>query len=167
MVGFMLFMIIKEITTGISDPKEEKEEEEVSSALSHGSPVSTARPSRSWRSSRSASAARQRDAENSRASRSKTGSLQLVCKSEPNTDQLEYGTWEAVSWKCLEIVRSWEPLKGTGCRCNFVSCMQTVAGRGVVLLGHEYLLPPALLALNVDEGILRQMSSLQRTQIET
>ncbi|OXB73633.1 UNVERIFIED_CONTAM: hypothetical protein H355_002086, partial [Colinus virginianus] len=74
----------------VSDPKEEKEEEEVSPALSQGSPVSTARPSRSWRSSRSATAARQREAENSRASRSKTGSLQLVCKSEPNTDQLEY-----------------------------------------------------------------------------
>ncbi|KFV52196.1 E3 ubiquitin-protein ligase ZFP91, partial [Gavia stellata] len=76
------------------DPKEEKEEEEVSSVLSHGSSVSTARPSRSWRSSRSATAARQRDTENSRASRSKTGSLQLVCKSEPNTDQLEYEVTE-------------------------------------------------------------------------
>ncbi|XP_029894718.1 E3 ubiquitin-protein ligase ZFP91 isoform X2 [Aquila chrysaetos chrysaetos] len=76
------------------DPKEEKEEEEVSSVLSRGSPVSTARPSRSWRSSRSATAARQRDTENSRASRSKTGSLQLVCKSEPNTDQLEYEVTE-------------------------------------------------------------------------
>ncbi|KAM9223279.1 E3 ubiquitin-protein ligase ZFP91 isoform 2-T2 [Leptosomus discolor] len=76
------------------DPKEEKEEEEVSSVLSRGSPVSTSRPSRSWRSSRSATAARQRDTENSRASRSKTGSLQLVCKSEPNTDQLEYEVTE-------------------------------------------------------------------------
>lgn len=96
-MGFMLFIIIKEIAMGVSDPKEEKEEEEVSSVLSRGSPVSTARPSRSWRSSRSATAARQRDTENSRASRSKTGSLQLVCKSEPNTDQLEYGTWEALA----------------------------------------------------------------------
>ncbi|NXF10154.1 ZFP91 ligase, partial [Smithornis capensis] len=75
-------------------PKEEKEEEEVSSILSHHSAVGTARPSRSWRSSRSATAARQRDTENSHTSRSKTGSLQLVCKSEPNTDQLEYGTWQ-------------------------------------------------------------------------
>uniref|UniRef100_A0A8C3JCA0 E3 ubiquitin-protein ligase ZFP91 n=2 Tax=Scolopacidae TaxID=8917 RepID=A0A8C3JCA0_9CHAR len=74
------------------DPKEEKEEEEVSSVLTHGSAVS--RPSRSWRSSRSAGVARQRDAENSRASRSKTGSLQLVCKSEPNTDQIEYEVTE-------------------------------------------------------------------------
>lgn len=97
MMRFMLFIIIKEIAMGVSDPKEENEEEEVSSALSHSSPVSTARPSRSWRSSRSATAARQRDTENSRASRSKTGSLQLVCKSEPNTDQLEYGTWEALA----------------------------------------------------------------------
>ncbi|XP_040414281.1 E3 ubiquitin-protein ligase ZFP91 isoform X2 [Cygnus olor] len=76
------------------DPKEEKEEEEVSSLLSHDSAASTARPSRSWRSSRSAAAARQRDTENSRASRSKTGSLQLVCKSEPNVDQLEYEVTE-------------------------------------------------------------------------
>ncbi|NXP88364.1 ZFP91 ligase, partial [Passerina amoena] len=71
-------------------PKEEKEEEEVSGTLSHGSPVGTARPSRSWRSSRTAAAARQRDPENSRASRAKAASLQLVCKSEPNADQLEY-----------------------------------------------------------------------------
>ncbi|KAM6308801.1 E3 ubiquitin-protein ligase ZFP91 isoform 2-T2 [Aegotheles albertisi] len=78
----------------VKDLKEEKEEEEVSSVLSHGSPVSTARPSRSWRSSRSATAARQRDTENSRASRSKTGSLRLVCKSEPNADQLEYEVTE-------------------------------------------------------------------------
>ncbi|XP_068540972.1 E3 ubiquitin-protein ligase ZFP91 isoform X2 [Anas acuta] len=76
------------------DPKEEKEEEEVSSLLSHGSAAGAARPSRSWRSSRSAAAARQRDTENSRASRSKTGSLQLVCKSEPNVDQLEYEVTE-------------------------------------------------------------------------
>ncbi|NXX99322.1 ZFP91 ligase, partial [Centropus bengalensis] len=82
-------------------PKEEKQEEEVSSILSHDSVVSTARPSRSWRSSRSAAAARQRDTENSRASRSKTGSLQLVCKSEPNTDQLGYGTWGALAWNPL------------------------------------------------------------------
>ncbi|XP_063253859.1 E3 ubiquitin-protein ligase ZFP91 isoform X1 [Prinia subflava] len=71
-------------------PKEEKEEEEVSSVLSHGSPVGTGRPGRSWRSSRTAAAARQRDSENSRTSRSKANSLQLICKSEPNADQLEY-----------------------------------------------------------------------------
>ncbi|XP_035167605.1 E3 ubiquitin-protein ligase ZFP91-like isoform X2 [Oxyura jamaicensis] len=76
------------------DPKEEKEEEEVSSPLSHGSAAGAARPSRSWRSSRSAATARQRDTENLRASRSKTGSLQLVCKSEPNVDQLEYEVTE-------------------------------------------------------------------------
>ncbi|XP_038261905.1 E3 ubiquitin-protein ligase ZFP91 isoform X2 [Dermochelys coriacea] len=75
------------------DPKEEREEEEVSTILTHGSPVSTARPGRGWRSSRTA-AARQRDTENSRSSRSKTGSLQLICKSEPNTDQLEYEVTE-------------------------------------------------------------------------
>lgn len=49
-----------------------------------------------------------------------------------------------------EIVRSWEPLKGAGCGCNSVSCTQTVAGTGVVLLGHEYLLPPALLAMSTE-----------------
>ncbi|XP_065447360.1 E3 ubiquitin-protein ligase ZFP91 isoform X3 [Chrysemys picta bellii] len=76
------------------DPKEEREEEEVSTILTHGSPVSTARPGRGWRSSRTAAAARQRDTENSRSSRSKTGSLQLICKSEPNTDQLEYEVTE-------------------------------------------------------------------------
>ncbi|XP_074854224.1 E3 ubiquitin-protein ligase ZFP91 [Carettochelys insculpta] len=73
------------------DPKEEREEEDVST---QGSPVSTARPSRGWRSSRTAAATRQRDTENSRSSRSKTGSLQLICKSEPNTDQLEYEVTE-------------------------------------------------------------------------
>ncbi|XP_059330375.1 E3 ubiquitin-protein ligase ZFP91 [Ammospiza nelsoni] len=71
-------------------PKEEKEEEEVSGTLSHGSPVGTARPSRSWRSSRTAAAARQRDPDSSRTSRAKAASLQLICKSEPNADQLEY-----------------------------------------------------------------------------
>ncbi|XP_039389466.1 E3 ubiquitin-protein ligase ZFP91 isoform X2 [Mauremys reevesii] len=79
---------------GEINPKEEREEEEVSTILTHGSPVSTARPSRGWRSSRTAAAARQRDTENSRSSRSKTGSLQLICKSEPNTDQLEYEVTE-------------------------------------------------------------------------
>uniref|UniRef100_K7FC50 E3 ubiquitin-protein ligase ZFP91 n=1 Tax=Pelodiscus sinensis TaxID=13735 RepID=K7FC50_PELSI len=76
------------------DPKEEREEEEVSTVLTQGSPVSTARSGRGWRSSRTAAAARQRDSENSRSSRSKTGSLQLICKSEPNTDQLEYEVTE-------------------------------------------------------------------------
>ncbi|XP_037257733.1 E3 ubiquitin-protein ligase ZFP91 isoform X1 [Falco biarmicus] len=80
--------------TAGKDPKEEKEEKEISSILTQSPPVSTARPSRSWRSSRSATVARQRDAENSRASRSKTGSLQLVCKSEPNADHLEYEVTE-------------------------------------------------------------------------
>lgn len=99
-MGFTFIPIsTNEIATCVSDPKEEKEEEEVSSLLSHDAAASTARPSRSWRSSRSAAAARQRDTENSRASRSKTGSLQLVCKSEPNVDQLEYGTWAALARK--------------------------------------------------------------------
>ncbi|XP_065491590.1 E3 ubiquitin-protein ligase ZFP91 isoform X1 [Caloenas nicobarica] len=73
------------------DPKEEKEEEEICSVLGRGSPVGTGRPGRGWRSSR---AARPRDAEGPRASRSRAGSLQLVCKSEPNTDQLEYEVTE-------------------------------------------------------------------------
>ncbi|NXD73206.1 ZFP91 ligase, partial [Eolophus roseicapillus] len=87
-------------------PKEEKEEEEVSGVLSHGSPVSTARPSRSWRSSRAATMARQRDTENSRASRSKTGSLQLICKSEPNTDQLEYVVLKLLLLKSISFSAS-------------------------------------------------------------
>ncbi|CAH6793806.1 Zfp91 [Phodopus roborovskii] len=47
-------------------------------------------PSRGWRSSSRTSISRLRDTENTRSSRSKTGSLQLVCKSEPITDQLDY-----------------------------------------------------------------------------
>lgn len=73
----------------ITDPKEETEEEDVSSIITIGTPVSTARPSRGWRSNRTS--VRQSDAENSQSSRSKTGSLQLICKSEPNTDHLEFG----------------------------------------------------------------------------
>ncbi|KAF5927411.1 hypothetical protein HPG69_019011 [Diceros bicornis minor] len=72
------------------DPKEEKEEEE--STLSQEASVAATRPSRGWRSSSRTSVSRHRDTENTRSSRSKTGSLQLICKSEPNTDQLDYGT---------------------------------------------------------------------------
>ncbi|XP_042297673.1 E3 ubiquitin-protein ligase ZFP91 isoform X2 [Sceloporus undulatus] len=74
----------------VKDPKEETEEEDISSIITTGTPVSSARPSRGWRSNRATAAIRQCDAENSRSSRSKTGSLQLICKSEPNTDQLEF-----------------------------------------------------------------------------
>lgn len=145
--------MMKETATAVSAPKEEKEEEEVSSVLSHGSPVGTARPSRSWRSSRTAAAARQRDSENSRASRSKASSLQLVCKSEPNADQLEYGTWHG------------RPGHGQGAGCGRHS--GRVAGAGVVGAAcHGCLLPPARPAPNVD-GAVRQMSSLQRTHSET
>lgn len=131
--------MMKEPTTPVSAPKEEKEEEEVSSVLSHGSPVGTARPSRSWRSSRTAATARQRDSENSRASRSKAGSLQLICKSEPNADQLEYGTWGmgglgtlrepavgvtlgvwlVLAWCCLSRVPSATSTPGSECRRRF------------------------------------------------
>lgn len=72
------------------DPKEEKEEED-DSALPQEVSIAASRPSRGWRSSRT-SVSRHRDTENTRSSRSKTGSLQLICKSEPNTDQLDYGT---------------------------------------------------------------------------
>lgn len=72
----------------MTDPKEETEEEDVSNIIAPETPVSTARPSRGWHSNRTA---RQCDVENSRRSKSKTGSLQLICKSEPNTDQLEFG----------------------------------------------------------------------------
>lgn len=69
--------------------------------------------------------------------------------------------------KCLKIGSLWEAQKGAACGCKSVSCVVTVAAPGAVLLCHEYLLPPALLVLNVGGGILRQMSSLQRTQVET
>ncbi|XP_060256127.1 E3 ubiquitin-protein ligase ZFP91 isoform X6 [Ovis aries] len=74
------------------DPKEEKEEEE--SPLAQEPPAAAARPSRGWRGSSRTSVSRHRDAENTRSSRSKTGSLQLICKSEPNTDQLDYDAEE-------------------------------------------------------------------------
>ncbi|KAB0346769.1 hypothetical protein FD754_011626 [Muntiacus muntjak] len=73
-------------------PKEEKEEEE--SALAQEAPAAAARPSRGWRGSSRTSISRHREAENTRSSRSKTGSLQLICKSEPNTDQLDYDAAE-------------------------------------------------------------------------
>ncbi|KAB0391601.1 hypothetical protein E2I00_015173 [Balaenoptera physalus] len=72
------------------DPKEEKEEE--GSTVPQEVSVAATKPSRGWRSSSRTSASRHRDTENTRSSRSKTGSLQLICKSEPNTDQLDYGT---------------------------------------------------------------------------
>lgn len=56
-----------------------------------------------------------------------------------------------------QVLGTFEGIWGVGVA---VSCMQTVAGTGMVLLGHEYLLPPALLALNVERSILRQVSSL-------
>ncbi|KAM3850844.1 E3 ubiquitin-protein ligase ZFP91 isoform 4-T7 [Vipera latastei] len=69
----------------VKDPKEEgAEEKEV------GASVTTTKPSRSWRSNRATTTVQQCDAENSRSSRSKTGSQQLICKSEPNPDQLEF-----------------------------------------------------------------------------
>lgn len=73
------------------DPKEEKEEEN-DSTLPQEVSIAATRPSRGWRSSSRTSIHRHRDTENTRSSRSKTGSLQLICKSEPNTDQLDYGT---------------------------------------------------------------------------
>ncbi|XP_038204349.1 E3 ubiquitin-protein ligase ZFP91 isoform X2 [Arvicola amphibius] len=69
------------------DPKEEKEDDSI---LPQEVSISTTRPSRGWRSSSRTSISRLRDTENTRSSRSKTSSLQLVCKSEPITDQLEY-----------------------------------------------------------------------------
>ncbi|VTJ70149.1 Hypothetical predicted protein, partial [Marmota monax] len=78
----------RKITTD-KDPKEEKEEED-ESALPQEVSVAASRPSRGWRSSSRTSISRLRDTENTRSSRSKTGSLQLICKSEPITDQLDY-----------------------------------------------------------------------------
>ncbi|KAJ1074952.1 hypothetical protein K5549_000926 [Capra hircus] len=91
----MLFGILGKIqdrSTLNLDPKEEKEEEE--SPLAQEPPAAAARPSRGWRGSSRTSISRHRDAENTRSSRSKTGSLQLICKSEPNTDQLDYDAEE-------------------------------------------------------------------------
>nr|XP_058162041.1 E3 ubiquitin-protein ligase ZFP91-like [Dasypus novemcinctus] len=81
-------LCIEKVTTD-KDPKEEKEEEN-DSAQSREVSVAATRPSRGWRSSSRTSVSRHRDTENARSSRSKTGSLQLICKSEPNTDQLDY-----------------------------------------------------------------------------
>ncbi|XP_025896025.1 E3 ubiquitin-protein ligase ZFP91 [Nothoprocta perdicaria] len=63
-------------------PKEEQPEEAAGAGA----------PGRSWRSSRAA--ARQRPAESPRAARARPASLQLVCKSEPDTEQLEYEVTE-------------------------------------------------------------------------
>lgn len=133
----MLCTLMKHTVLSVSAPKEEKEEEEeVSGTLGHGSPVGTARPSRSWRSSRAAAAARQRDPENARASRAKAASLQLICKSEPNADQLEYGTchgragdsqgWgchsgrvAVLAWCCLSRVPSATSTPGSECRRRY------------------------------------------------
>ncbi|XP_038621243.1 E3 ubiquitin-protein ligase ZFP91, partial [Tachyglossus aculeatus] len=80
--------------TADKDPKEEKEEEDGPPAACLEAPAAAPRPSRGWRSSSRTAVTRQRDTENTRSSRSKTGSLQLICKSEPNTDQLEYEVTE-------------------------------------------------------------------------
>lgn len=79
---------VEKITTD-KDPKEEKEEED-DSARPQDVSVAAARPSRGWRSSSRTSVSRVRDTENTRSSRSRTGSLQLICKSEPVTDPLDY-----------------------------------------------------------------------------
>ncbi|XP_040351004.1 E3 ubiquitin-protein ligase ZFP91 isoform X1 [Herpailurus yagouaroundi] len=81
-------LCVDKVTTD-KDPKEEKEEEG-NSALPQEVSVAATRPSRGWRSSSRTSVSRHHDTENTRSSRSKTGSLQLICKSEPNTDQLDY-----------------------------------------------------------------------------
>ncbi|KAM6159704.1 E3 ubiquitin-protein ligase ZFP91 isoform 2-T2 [Erethizon dorsatum] len=79
---------VEKITTD-KDPKEEKEEEDDSSLPQEVS-IAATRPGRGWRSSSRTSISRVRDTENTRSSRSRTGSLQLICKSEPITDQLDY-----------------------------------------------------------------------------
>ncbi|XP_029430615.1 E3 ubiquitin-protein ligase ZFP91 isoform X3 [Rhinatrema bivittatum] len=74
------------------DPKQEEDDE--SAILVHDSSImKTSRGNRGRRNNaRYSTPSRRRDAENSRKSRSRTGSLQLVCKSEPEpeTEQLEY-----------------------------------------------------------------------------
>ncbi|XP_019511549.1 PREDICTED: E3 ubiquitin-protein ligase ZFP91 isoform X2 [Hipposideros armiger] len=81
-------LCVEKVTTD-KDPKEEKEEDN-DSTLPQEVSIAASRPSRGWRSSSRTSISRHRDTENTRSSRSKTGSLQLICKSEPNTDQLDY-----------------------------------------------------------------------------
>uniref|UniRef100_A0A452F681 E3 ubiquitin-protein ligase ZFP91 n=1 Tax=Capra hircus TaxID=9925 RepID=A0A452F681_CAPHI len=76
-------LCIEKVSTE-KDPKEEKEEEE--SPLDQEPSAAAARPRRGWRCSSRTS--------NTRSSRSKTGSLQLICKSESNTDQLDYDAEE-------------------------------------------------------------------------
>ncbi|XP_074130652.1 E3 ubiquitin-protein ligase ZFP91 isoform X3 [Sminthopsis crassicaudata] len=83
----------EKVVTTSKDPKEEKEEED-NSTLAQEASIAASRPSRGWRSSSRTAASRQCDTENTRSSRSKTGSLQLICKSEPNTEQLEYDITE-------------------------------------------------------------------------
>ncbi|XP_059565262.1 E3 ubiquitin-protein ligase ZFP91 isoform X3 [Myotis daubentonii] len=90
-----IFCYLQELgeTLPASNPKEEKKEED-DSTLPQEVCIATTRPSRGWRSSSRTSVSRHRDTENTRSSRSKTGSLQLICKSEPNTDQLDYDVAE-------------------------------------------------------------------------
>uniref|UniRef100_G3TSG9 E3 ubiquitin-protein ligase ZFP91 n=1 Tax=Loxodonta africana TaxID=9785 RepID=G3TSG9_LOXAF len=85
-------LCVEKVTTD-KDPKEEKEEED-NSVLPQEVSIAATRPTRGWRSSSRTSVSRHRDTENTRSSRSKTGSLQLICKSEPNTDQLDYDVAE-------------------------------------------------------------------------
>uniref|UniRef100_A0A8C6YRD9 ZFP91 zinc finger protein, atypical E3 ubiquitin ligase n=1 Tax=Nothoprocta perdicaria TaxID=30464 RepID=A0A8C6YRD9_NOTPE len=70
------------VARDVAAPKEEQPEEAAGAGA----------PGRSWRSSRAA--ARQRPAESPRAARARPASLQLVCKSEPDTEQLEYEVTE-------------------------------------------------------------------------
>ncbi|XP_064417033.1 E3 ubiquitin-protein ligase ZFP91 isoform X1 [Latimeria chalumnae] len=66
--------------------------DDISVIQSHVAPIMPrTRPARGRRSGRTAPPPRQREAENSRSARPKTGSLHLVCKSEPDPDQEEYG----------------------------------------------------------------------------
>ncbi|XP_060032224.1 E3 ubiquitin-protein ligase ZFP91 isoform X1 [Erinaceus europaeus] len=83
-------LVCLEKVTADKEPKEEKEESSLPQEVS----IAGSRPSRGWRSSSRTSVSRHRDVENTRSSRSKTGSLQLICKSEPDTDQLDYDVSE-------------------------------------------------------------------------
>lgn len=111
------------------DPKEEKEEED-DSALPQEVSIAAARPSRGWRSSSSrTSVSRHRDTETTRSSRSKTGSLQLICKSEPNTDPLDYGT---VQVEC-DYFKSQGPIDFTRTAEHFPKQLDFQGRAGVVV----------------------------------
>ncbi|XP_030076926.1 LOW QUALITY PROTEIN: E3 ubiquitin-protein ligase ZFP91 [Microcaecilia unicolor] len=74
-----------------SPDKDPKQEDDISAILVHEASIMKAsRGTRGRRNNARTNPSHRRDAENSRKSRSRTSSLQLICKSEPEPEQLEY-----------------------------------------------------------------------------